>query len=72
MLIGNFGDTLGLVFHNLIGGTFVRLRTRFVGETLYCIIVQPVESTKNLKIYSYYYALPTSQNHPSNNLPPKT
>jgi hypothetical protein len=47
MLIGNFGDPLGLAFHNLIKGTFVGLRIRYVGETLYYIIGQPVESTKN-------------------------
>jgi len=38
--IGSFGDPLGLVFHNLVGGPSIRLQTLFVGETLYCIIGQ--------------------------------
>jgi hypothetical protein len=49
--IGNFGELPGLAFHNLIEGPFIELQTRSAGETLYYIIGQLNESTKNLKIF---------------------
>jgi hypothetical protein len=72
MPLGNFGDPLKLAFHNLIKGAFVGLQTKSMGETLYYIISQTNESIKNLKRCIYRYALPKSQNHPSNNLLPTT
>jgi len=42
MLIGNFVNPLGLAFHNLIRGTFVGLRIKSMGKTLYCITGQPI------------------------------
>jgi hypothetical protein len=49
-LVSNFGDPLGLAFHNLIISTSTRLQTKFVGKTLYCITSQLVKSTKDLRI----------------------
>jgi hypothetical protein len=49
MHVGNFGDLSGLAFHNLIGGASTVNQKRFMGKTLYCIIGQLNESTKNLK-----------------------
>jgi hypothetical protein len=48
-LVSNFSDPSKLDFHNLIGGSFVGLQTLSVGETLYCMIGQPNESTKKIK-----------------------
>jgi hypothetical protein len=45
-LINNFGELFGLAFHNLIESPSIGLHIRYVGETLYCIIGQPKESTK--------------------------
>jgi hypothetical protein len=47
-LIGNFGELSRVAFHNLIGGPSIGLQTGSVGETMYFIINQPNESTKNL------------------------
>ncbi len=47
-LVGNFVEPFELTFHNLIRGPSIGLHTRSVGETLYCIIGQPEELTKNL------------------------
>jgi hypothetical protein len=49
--LGNFGDPFILFFHNLIGGTSIKLQTRYVGETLYYITGHPNKSTKKLNIY---------------------
>jgi hypothetical protein len=46
--VGSFGDPSKFDFHNLIGGSYVGLRTLFMVEILYCMIGQPNESTKNL------------------------
>jgi hypothetical protein len=51
-LVGNFEDPKTLAFHNWIGGALMELQMLLVGETLYYIIGQPKESTKNQK-YSY-------------------
>ncbi len=48
-LVDNFGEPFGLVFHNLIGGPSIKLQTRSVGETLYCITDQPDEINKKSK-----------------------
>jgi hypothetical protein len=48
ILIGNFGESSRLAFHNLIGGPSIGLQIGFVGETMYCITNQPNKSTKNL------------------------
>jgi len=50
ILTSNFGDPLGLIFQNLIGGPSMGLQTHYVGEVLYNITCQLDESTKNLKI----------------------
>jgi hypothetical protein len=44
----NSGDPLGLAFHNLINGTSIKLQTKSMGESLYCITGHAKESTKNL------------------------
>jgi hypothetical protein len=46
--VGSFGDPSKLHFHNLIGSPSIKLQTLFMGETLYYMIGQPNESTKNL------------------------
>jgi hypothetical protein len=47
ILIGNFGDPLGLIFQHLIGGASMGLQTLYVGEILYNITCQSNDSTKN-------------------------
>jgi hypothetical protein len=60
ILVGNFGDPLGLAFYNLI-----ILQTLYVGEILYYIIDQLNKSTKNLKIR--ISVCPTKVSRPSFN-----
>ncbi len=47
-LVGSFGDPSKFDFHNSTRGSSVGLQTLYVGETLYYMIGQPNESTKNL------------------------
>jgi len=63
ILVGNFGDPFGLTFHNLIRGPSIELHTRSMGETLYCIIGQLKQSTKNLNIC--ILICPTNVSRPS-------
>jgi len=49
-LVSNFGDPSTLTFHNWIGGPSMGLQMISISETLYYIIGQLHESTKNLKI----------------------
>jgi len=49
-LVGNFGESSKLTFHNLLKGPSIKLQTWFVGENLYYIIGQLDKSTKNLNI----------------------
>ncbi len=48
--ICSLGDPSRLTFHSFIGGAFIGLQTRFMGETLYCIIGHLNKPTKNLNI----------------------
>jgi len=49
ILIGNFGDPLGLIFQNLIGGPSMGLQTLYLGEILYNITCRLDDSMKHSK-----------------------
>jgi hypothetical protein len=69
-IVGNFGEPFRLTFHYLIKGQSIGLHTRSVGETLYCIIGQPEESTKNLN-WCVLICPTNIYDHLLNNLGPK-